>query len=82
MFFLRVIGIIGAFDSNVLAGQVDVFACQYIAGADVDIFACFDVDVAADAAYGTAYLFDVLVVVLVFAFFFADGKAKTAANIN
>ena len=79
MFFLCVVGIVGAFDSNVLPSQVDVFACQHVAGTDAYVFTCFDIDAALDAAYSAASLLNFLVVVLVFAFFFADGKAQSAS---
>lgn len=79
MFFLIVIGVIGTFDGNVLSCQADVFACQHVTGADAYIFACFDINAAGDAAYSAASLLNVLVVVLVFAFFAADGEAQAAA---
>ena len=79
MFFLGVIGIVGAFDSDVLAGYIDVLPGDHVAGADADIFAGFDIDVAVDAADSTAYLLSVLVGILVFLLFFADGEAQTAA---
>lgn len=79
MFFLGVVGVVGAFDSNVLPGQVDVFACQHVAGTDAYVFTCFDIDAAGDAAYSAASLLNVLVVVLVFTFFAADGKSQSAS---
>jgi len=79
VFFLGVVGVVGAFDSDVLPGQVDVFACQHVAGADAYVFTRFDIDAALDTADSAASLLNVLVIVLVFAFFFADGKAQSAA---
>ena len=79
MFFLGVVGVVGAFDSDVLPGQVDVFACQHVAGTDAYVFTSFDIDAALDTAYSAASLLKVLVVVLVFAFFFADGKSQSAS---
>lgn len=63
-----------------LTAEVDVFACEYVACLDVDVFTCIDIYCAVDAAYCAACGYTGCAVEFVFLFACADGKAQTAAE--